>query len=99
MASANGSQGGQAALAVRGIEEMAMKLRGPILTKDFGDGWASKPAVDLLKVMVTIAGFDLTDLMKTIFRIQRSKNSTINIRTVERAAMSVNHGWTVKGRK
>lgn len=50
-----------------------------ILPREFGQGWLSKEAANLIKIAVAVAGFDIKDIMK---HLPKTKGQVINARTV-----------------
>lgn len=55
-----------------------------MLAADFGDGWMTKNASDLCKIMVAFGNADAQDLVKTISFLHK-RNCLVNQRTVEKA--------------
>jgi hypothetical protein len=53
------------------------------LPADFGDGWLTSSARDLVKIAVCLAGFDAQDLANRLART-KSRGQRLNAATVER---------------
>lgn len=57
--------------------------------KDFGDGWLSKPAQDMCKIAIAFGGFDATEVVWAITKVQGKREAKANLATVEKALQMI----------
>ena len=59
------------------------------MNKDFGKGWLTKSARDLVKILILVAGYRSDDLLLEITRLQGKREGMANVATVLRAAQNL----------
>ena len=59
------------------------------MNKDFGKGWLTKSARDLVKILILVAGYRSDDLLLEITRLQGKGEGMANVARVLRAAQNL----------
>ena len=59
------------------------------MNKDFGKGWLTKSARDLVRILILVAGYRSDDLLLEITRLQGKREGMANVATVLRAAQNL----------
>ena len=72
---------------------------GETLCDGFGDGWMTRAATDLFRVMVGFANFDKVELIFAIHKRKRNREGLVNCRTVENAAQDITDAWWAELRR
>lgn len=53
--------------------------------KNFGDGWLTRNAAELCKIAIAFGGFEPSEIVLTVTKIQGKRDAKANTATVEKA--------------